>query len=119
MAFPLAQRATAVHEIEPLIRLFDRAVQVINGAMGGKLNAVNDPSFLFTLTANAATTTLTDLRLGVNSAIFFDPVTLNAAAELAAGTIYVLTANRLNGSYTVTHANNAQTDRTFRYLIIG
>lgn len=84
-------------------------------AMAGKLNAVGD----FTCTANAASTVLTDSRLTINSAVIFDPTTANAAAELAAGTMYVLTANRNNETWTVTHANAASTDRTFKVLIIG
>jgi hypothetical protein len=118
-AFPIAERATAVAELRSLIRLFDRAVNVLNRAMTGKLNAINSDGFPLTLTANVASTVLTDSRLGTNSFIAFDPVTANAAAELAAGTMYVPTANRRDGNFTVTHANNAQTDRIFRYLIIG
>lgn len=81
----------------------------------GKFNAVAD----LTLTANAASTTLTDPRLTLGSFIEFDPTTANAATEKAAGTMYVLAANRASGSFTVTHANNVQTDRTFKVLIIG
>lgn len=72
-----------------------------------------------TLTASAASTTLSDIRISKYSALIFDPLTANAAAELAAGTLYVTTANRSDGTATVTHANNAQTDRSFRVLIIG
>jgi len=72
-----------------------------------------------TLTANAASSTLSDIRIGKYSALIFDPLTANAAAELAAGTLYVTTANRGDGTATVTHANNVQTDRSFRVLIIG
>lgn len=84
-------------------------------AMQGKINATGT----VTLTANAATTVLTDSRLNRVCAILFDPTTANAAAELAAGTLYVLTANRNDGAFTLTHANAATTDRTFRYLVIG
>jgi|GEM_PF-983154 len=72
-----------------------------------------------TLTANAATSTLIDHRLSPQSAVIFDPRTANAAAELYGGTMYVLTANRGDGSWTITHANNAQADRTFTVLILG
>lgn len=89
--------------------------QVVNRINSGKVNASID----VTLTANAASTTITDARLASTSILLFDPVTAHAATELAAGTLYVLAANRTNGSATITHANNAQTDRTFRVLIIG
>jgi len=81
----------------------------------GKLECVTT----LTLAANAATTTITDIRLSPQSVVVFDPKTVNAATELAAGTLYVLTANRGDGSWTVTHANNAQTDRDFQVAIIG
>lgn len=65
-----------------------------------------------TLTANSATTTLTDPRIGINSAVLLIPTTANAAAEAP---YIAVTA----GSCTINHANNAQTDRTFRYAIVG
>jgi hypothetical protein len=81
----------------------------------GKMDAVTE----LTLTANAATSTLSWKGLSPQSVVIFDPKTANAAAELAAGTMYVLTANRGNDTWTVTHANNAQTDRSFQVAIIG
>lgn len=72
-----------------------------------------------TLTANVGTTTVANPAATPDSTIIFDPLTAHAAAELAAGTIYVLAADRLAGSFTITHANNAQTDRTFRWLAGG
>lgn len=67
----------------------------------------------FTLTANAASSTLTDQRITTESVIVLMPTTANAAAALA--TTYV--SARTNGSATVAHANNAQTDRTFAYAV--
>jgi len=93
----------------------DKAAQVIRSLLAGNINSTTT----LTLTANAATSTLTDPNLTPEKVVLFDPTTANAAAELAAGTIYVLTANRGVQSWTVTHANNAQADRTFRVLIIG
>ena len=119
MSFPIAKKATAVKELGALTRLFDYAIDRLNATIGGKLNALNNPDFPFTLTAGAASTVLTDDRLGIDSVVIWDPVTANAATELAAGTMYTLEANRSNGSWTVTHANNAQTDRTFNYCILG
>jgi hypothetical protein len=81
----------------------------------GKMDAITE----LTLTANAATSTLAWKGLSPQSVVVFDPKTANAAAELAAGTMYVLTANRGNDTWTVTHANNAQADRTFQVAIIG
>ena len=72
-----------------------------------------------TLTANAASTTVTDTRIAFCSALLFSPCTANAAAELAAGTLYVAEGSRVNGAAVSTHAEHAQTDRTFRMAVIG
>ena len=45
------------------------------------------------------------------------PTTANASAEVGAGTIYV--SARAKQTFTLTHANNGQTDRTYKYAIIG
>ena len=79
--------------------------------MEGKSNALGD----VTLTANAATSTLTDPRIGTESLITFMPTTANAATGLTS--LYVGT--RAQGSCTLTHANNAQTDRTYVYEVRG
>ena len=81
----------------------------------GKLECVAE----LTLAANAATTVFTDLRLSLQSVLIFDPKTANAATELGNGTMYTLTANRGGDFWTITHANNVQTDRTFQVAIIG
>jgi uncharacterized secreted protein with C-terminal beta-propeller domain len=72
-----------------------------------------------TLTANAATSTLNWKGLSPQSVVVFDPKTANAAAELYGGTLYVLTANRGNDVWTVTHTNSAQVDRVFQVCVIG
>ena len=81
----------------------------------GKLSCVVE----FTLTANAATTVLNYKGLSPQSTVSFDPKTLNASNEKAAGTLYVLTANRGNDAWTVTHSNAASADRTYQVKIIG
>ncbi len=94
-----------------LRRLYEGLQQIRKG----KLEVVGE----FTLTANAASTVLTDSRISKQSVIVWHPRTANAAAELAAGTMYITDANMGTGTATVTHANNAQTDRQFRYAVIG
>lgn len=74
---------------------------------------------LFTLTASVASSTMTDDRISVDSTVVLVPTTANAAAELGNGTLYMSETGRVNGSIVVTHANNAQADRTFRIVIIG
>jgi hypothetical protein len=94
---------------------YRKMARIVNNSLQGHLNAVTT----ITLTANAASTTLTDARLTVNSVVIFDPVTANAATEIFGATMYVTSANRNNGAFVITHANNAQTDRTFNVLMMG
>ena len=87
--------------------------EVIRQIMDGKTNNRGT----FTLTASTTTTAAIDARCGANSVVLFMPTTANAAAEIGAGTIYVSSTGKQ--TFTVTHANNAQTDRTFKYVIVG
>lgn len=86
---------------------------VVNNILDGKLNSTGS----VTLTASAASTAVTDERAGYDSVILFMPTTANAASEQAAGGMYV--SSRGKQTFTITHANNAQSDRTFEYIIIG
>lgn len=81
----------------------------------GKIECVTE----LTLTPDSDTTTLADLRLSPQSVVVFDPKTANAAAELYGGTMYVLTADRDNGAWVISHANNSQADRVFQTAIVG
>lgn len=81
--------------------------------MAGGLNITGT----VTLAASVATTVVTDLRAGPGSVIDFMPTTLNAAAEIGAGTMFV--SARTDQSFTISHANNVQVDRTFAYTILG
>ena len=84
---------------------------VLNNVLSGKMNNTGS----LTITANAASTTLTDSRIGANSVILLMPTTANAAAALT--NIYFNTF--LKGSCVANHANNAQVDRIFRYAVIA
>lgn len=88
-----------------------KIARTANLALGGKLNAVTQ----VTLTANSSTTTVTDARIGSNTFFGFQAMTADAAAALSG--LYV--SSQKNGSATLTHANNAQVDRTFNVLLIG
>jgi hypothetical protein len=106
--FPLAP-AELADEREHRRRLAAAA----NRALTGKLNAALE----VTLAASQATTTVGDPRLSHTSFIGCCPLTAHAAAEIGNGTLYVSAQGA--GSLTLAHANNAQTDRSFRLLIIG
>jgi membrane-associated phospholipid phosphatase len=90
-----------------------RMVSAIRGLAEGRSLAVGE----VTLAANAATTSVSFQNCSQNAQIFLSPRTANAAAEVGAGTIYVSSVS--NGSFVLTHANNAQTDRTFGFAVFG
>jgi hypothetical protein len=92
-----------------------RQYEVLQQIRKGKTENVGE----VTLTASAASTTVTDIRVSPQSCIVWHPRTANAAAEIKNGTMYVTDANMGNGTFTITHANNVQTDRDFRYAVIG
>jgi hypothetical protein len=90
-----------------------RLVNAIRQLMQGRSNAAGSA----TLAAGAATTTVTAPNCAPGSQVFLFPRTAHAAAELAAGGCYVSAV--ASGSFTLTHANNSQTDRTFSYVCLG
>ena len=81
----------------------------------GRSNAVG----VATLAASVASTTVTDLNCAVGTTIILSPSTAHAAAEVGNGTLFIPIATIANGSFVVQHANNTQTDRTFRYALVG
>lgn len=97
---------------DPIARRLYEVLQIMRR---GKLECTTT----LTLTASATTTTLNYKGLSPQSVVIFDPTTANAAAELYGGTMYVLTADRGNDAWTVTHANAVSTDRTFAVAVIG
>lgn len=68
-----------------------------------------------TCSSGTAQTVLVDTRIGAFVTLAFMPTTANAAAE--AVTMYVASLSK--GGATITHANAASGDRTFRYAIFG
>ena len=90
-----------------------QTAQAVNLLIDGKFNSTGT----VTLTASAASTAVTDYRAGPDSVIVFTPTTANAASEQGGGTMYL--SARAKQGFTLTHANNSQTDRTFLYIVIG
>lgn len=87
--------------------------EAINNIMAKRIDAVGE----VTLTDNAASTAVTDNRVTKNSVIALSPMTANAAGALA--TTYIPEADYGTGTFTIRHANNAQTDRSFRYIVLS
>lgn len=92
---------------------FRRTSSLVNQVVDGKTQNIGS----VTLTDSSATTVVADLRVGVHSVIVFMPTTANAAAEVGAGGMYI--SSRGDSTFTITHANNAQTDRDFEYVVVG
>lgn len=113
-SFPKAPEGAVATDPKSILQAVRKVAEVVNRSLTGKLNALAE----VTLTSSASSTTLSDPRLTVNSFVAFDPVTSDAASELAAGTLYVAEAGRRNGAFTLTHASNGLT-RTYKVLIIG
>jgi|TARA_R100000501_G_C2571369_1_gene78117 hypothetical protein len=78
----------------------------------GRLNNVLD----VTLTANAATTTVTDGRISSTSVPICVPTSANAAAI---DMPWVDQTTVVNGSLVLNHANDADVDKTFKVILIG
>jgi len=70
-----------------------------------------------TLDTNQATTSVSNAAMRSTKKVVLIPTTANAAAELGAGGLYI--SDKSDGSFTITHANSATTERTFDYLILG
>ena len=87
--------------------------ETVNNILYGNINAVTDA----TLAAGTIHTTVSWPRINPYCGLFFCPLTANAAAEIGNGTLWVSLLD--NGSAQLTHANNGQTDRNFRVLIVG
>ena len=90
-----------------------QVAEVVTRALDGGINATGS----VTLTASAASTVVADKRLSATSYFGLMPTTANASAEVGNGTIYVSSQGKQTIS--LTHANNGQTDRTYRYVILG
>lgn len=88
-----------------------RLAESINGLIDGKLDVVGS----VTLTENVTTTDVVDTKFESVMVPVMIPTTANAAAALA--TTYL--SARARGGFTLTHANNAQTDRDFLYVRLG
>lgn len=85
----------------------------INQLIQGRSNAVG----VVTLRASQTTTTVEAPTINADAGVFLVPKTANAAAEMGNGTLYV--SSVAAGTFTLTHASNSQTDKTYFYLCIG
>jgi hypothetical protein len=82
--------------------------QGVNRALQGHINA----TLFVTLDPNMGSTTVIDARISPQTHAGLQPQT----ADAAAASTYIKCTN---GSLTIFHANNGQTDRTFTLSLIG
>lgn len=106
---------SAARKLPPQFSGTTDALRLIAEAVNQTIDGRLAPTGTVTLTASAASTVVADRYAGTDSVPIFVPTTANAAAALA--TTYV--SARGKQTFTLTHANNAQTDRTFIYFVVG
>lgn len=88
-----------------------KIAQAIRELFFGRSLAVGE----FSLRANETTTTVEAPNIGEQSQIFFSPKTANGAAALT--NVRVTTV--APGTFTVTHSNTADADKTLGYAALG
>jgi hypothetical protein len=88
-----------------------KVAAAVNQLAQGRSNATGS----VTLAVSATSTTVTAPNCSTGSVVLLMPKTANAAGAI--GTTYVSTI--ANKSFTLTHANNAQADRTFGWIALG
>jgi len=88
-------------------------VHAIRQLAEGRSNAAGQ----VTLAANQTTTTIANDAISASSAPQLTPASASAAAEWAAGTIYVSAVAK--GSITIAHASSADTTRIVNWHAIG
>lgn len=86
-------------------------VQAILQLIAGRGNFVGQ----VTLTPNAASTVVSFENCSNVCKVFLQARTANAAAAVA--TTYI--SSVIQGGFTITHANNAQADKTFDFECVG
>ena len=98
-------------QLQPEEKNITRIVQAAREAVEGRHNAFGE----VTLTPAATTTVVAHPNCGLDSVVLLSPRSANAAAAIP--TTWVSAVDR--GGFTLTHANNAQVDRTFDFTCSG
>lgn len=90
---------------------------VVNGNLNGKLNSTGT----FTLNASTVSTSVkfTDGMIGQDTVLIYYPLTANAATVSADGNMFMSSRDVTNAVLGLTHTSDANTDKTFAYVLIG
>lgn len=102
-----------IQTLAPGERDLFKIVAMLRELAQGRSNA----SGSLNLTANAGSTTVAVPTCATGASVHLTPGSANASAEWKNGTIYASTVS--NGSFVITHANNAQTDRLVYWSAYG
>lgn len=88
-----------------------KVVTAVNNILRGKTNNTGE----VTLRVSQTTTTLTDIRIGINSVIQLMPMTANARTALA--NVYFDEPG--DETVVINHSSSVNADQEFRYTITG
>lgn len=96
---------------------FSHLAQKINQIMNGKTNNIGT----VTLSPNTAATVVQEAagRIGQETYIALFPTTAAAATEFGGGALYISGRSVANNTFTIAHASNSASTRTFAYCLIG
>lgn len=95
------------------------ALQITDtGALRG-LITTNGPVGILTLAANAGTTVVSNTAVTANSIICLFQTSANAAADAGSAAGVWVSSKSAGASFTITHPNNANADKTFNYIILN
>ena len=90
-----------------------KIVSVIRELCQGRSNA----NGTVTLTANAGSTVVPAVTCATGATPVLTPLSPHASADFASGAFYVSAIS--NGAFTITHPNNANSDKTFSWAVFG
>lgn len=94
-----------------------KAKNAINNNLNGKLNSTGT----FTLNASTVSTSIKFAKgmIGQDTKIIYFPLTANAASVAYDGAMFLSSRDVTNSVLGLTHTSNANTDKTFAYVLIG
>lgn len=95
--------------------LLRQMIVILKGMMHGKTN--NTGSVTLAANTTTTTTTLAEGRIGSDTHISLTATTASAKTAASAG--LSVTKNVTNNTFTITHNNTADIDKTFTYALIG
>jgi len=94
-----------------------KAKNAINNNLNGKLNSTGT----FTLAASTVSTEVkfANGMVGQNTVFIYFPLTANASAVAHDGAMFMSSRDVANSVLGLTHTSDANTDKTFAYVLIG